>query len=203
MEKLIFEKMAAILSDIEPIKKEKTNTQGASFKYRGIDDVMNSLHESFAKHGVFITTEVLERNEVERTSKSGNALFYVTIKVKFTFHATDGSNVSSIIYGTAMDSGDKADNKCFSIALKYALLQAFLIPTEDMKDPDSETHEVKAEPKRPTVKLTPDSPKWNEVVKWLVETPNASIQALRKAYVIEYDVEQQLKEAVNLAQEGK
>ncbi len=141
----IYKKMALILKDIEPIKKDKTNTQGAGFKYRGVDDVMNSLHEIFAKHEVFITSDTLERLEVERVSKSGNALFYVTIKVKFTFNTTDGSNVSTTVYGTAMDSGDKADNKCMSIALKYAFLQAFVIPTEEMKDPDAEKHVVQKE----------------------------------------------------------
>jgi len=138
-DKLIYKKMAQIFKEIEPIQKNKTNNQGAGFKYRGIDDVMNSLHECFAKNDVFITSEVLSRTEVERQSKTGGALFYVTAKIKFNFFTTDGSCVSSIINGTAMDSGDKADNKCLSIALKYALLQAFLIPTEEMKDPDGET----------------------------------------------------------------
>ena len=59
------------------------------------------------------------------------------------------SFVTTTVYGTAMDSGDKADNKCMSIALKYALLQTFLIPTEDMIDPDSETHELQKKDNRP------------------------------------------------------
>ena len=46
--------------------------------------------------------------------------------------------------GEAMDSGDKGMNKAYSIALKYALFQAFLIPTEELKDPDSETHNIDA-----------------------------------------------------------
>jgi len=45
-----------------------------------------------------------------------------------------------------MDSGDKASNKAFAIAHKYALLQAYMIPTADMVDPDAETHEVQARP---------------------------------------------------------
>ena len=40
-----------------------------------------------------------------------------------------------------MDSGDKATNKAMSIAYKYACFQVFCIPTEEMKDPDAETHE--------------------------------------------------------------
>lgn len=140
----IYQAMTAIMKSVEAIKKDKTNQQ-QKFKYRGIDDVMNALHDAFAENGVFLTTEVLERSEVERRSGSGGNLFYVTQKIRFMFHAPDGSNVSSTVYGTAMDSGDKADNKGLSIGLKYALLQAFLIPTEDMVDPDSETHTVAPE----------------------------------------------------------
>jgi hypothetical protein len=57
---------------------------------------------------------------------------------------SDGSSVTTVITGEAMDSGDKATNKAMSVALKYALLQMFLIPTDDMRDPDATTHpEVK------------------------------------------------------------
>lgn len=144
----IYAAMVQIMKAVEAVRKEKTNTQGASFKYRGIDDVMNALHDAFAEAGVFITVEVLDRKETERQSKSGGALFYVTQKIRFTFNAMDGSSVSSIVNGTAMDSGDKADNKGLSIGLKYALLQAFLVPTEDMAEPDAQTHEVKPKPKQ-------------------------------------------------------
>ena len=151
---LIYQSMVAIMQMIEPIRKEKINQQ-QKFKYRGIDDVMNALHNAFAENGVFIMSEILERSEVERKSAGGGNLFYVTSKICFTFIAIDGSSVSSIICATAMDSGDKADNKVLSIGMKYALLQAFLIPTEEMIDPDAESHqtepkatETKPEPKR-------------------------------------------------------
>ena len=39
-----------------------------------------------------------------------------------------------------MDSGDKATNKAMAIAFKYACFQVFCIPTEEMKDPDAESH---------------------------------------------------------------
>lgn len=54
---------------------------------------------------------------------------------------TDGSFVETVNVGEAADSGDKGFNKCMSIALKYSLLQMFLIPTEEQKDPDSTTPE--------------------------------------------------------------
>ena len=54
---------------------------------------------------------------------------------------TDGSSVETVNVGEAMDSGDKGFNKAMSIALKYSLLQMFLIPTEEQKDPDATTPE--------------------------------------------------------------
>lgn len=133
---LICKKMAQILAETTAIAKNKKNTQ-QNFMFRGIDDVMNELHANFAKHGVFITTEIIDVKREERQTKSGGTMLHQFQTLKFTFWAEDGSNVSSTVIGEAMDSGDKAGNKCMSIALKYTLLQAFLIPTEDMIDPDS------------------------------------------------------------------
>lgn len=138
----IFKQLCQINAEITAIGKEKKNQQ-QGFSYRGIDDVMNELHSLFAKHKVIIIPECLERTETERQSKSGSALFYIKERIKYTFYAEDGSSVFAIIDGEGMDSGDKGTNKAMSIALKYCLTQMFLIPTEETKDPDSETHEVK------------------------------------------------------------
>ena len=139
--KLIYAKMAAILRATDAIAKKKKNvSQG--FNFRGIDDVMNELHASFAEHGVFLTSRVLELKRTQVATQKGGKMEHQFQRIKFTFHAEDGSSVSSVCWGEAMDTGDKASNKCMSIALKYCLLQAFLIPTEDMIDPDSQTHQT-------------------------------------------------------------
>ncbi len=138
---LIYKQMAAILADTTAIAKSKRNA-AQGFNFRGIDDVMNELHSSFAKHGVFLTTEILEVVREEKPTKSGGTMVHQFQKLKFSFYAEDGSSVSSTVIGEAMDSGDKSGNKCMSIGLKYALLQAFLIPTEDMLDPDLESPQL-------------------------------------------------------------
>jgi hypothetical protein len=149
--KLIFSKMSSILKSVEAIKKDRRNTQGAGFMYRGIDDMYNELHSSFADNGVFCTTEVLTRAQEERQSKAGGALFYTVCTVRFTFWAEDGSFVQSTVIGEAMDSGDKGTNKAMAIAHKYTLMQAFLIPTEEDKDPDGQSHQVAANASRTPV----------------------------------------------------
>ena len=136
--KNIYKALAAINKGIGVIKKTSKNHQ-QGFMYRGIDDVMNELHGLFAENEVFILPEFLDTETVERQTKNGSALFYVKAKIRFVFQASDGSNVECTIVGEAMDSGDKATNKAMSIALKYALLQMFLIPTAEDKDPDANT----------------------------------------------------------------
>ena len=117
----IYAKIVSILKETKAITKSEKNQQ-QGFKFRGIDNVMNELHELFAKNDVFILQEVQE-------------------KIKFRYMTTDGSFVETVNVGEAMDSGDKGFNKAMSIALKYSLLQMFLIPTEEPKDPDATTPE--------------------------------------------------------------
>lgn len=137
--KNIYKAISCIMDDIEAIGKNNKNQQ-QNFNYRSIDQMYNELQPKFAKHRVFITSEVLESSREERQSAKGGLLLWTIIKVKFSFYAEDGSNVSSIMIGEAMDSGDKGSNKAMSIALKYCLMQLFLIPTEDLKKNDNDGH---------------------------------------------------------------
>ena len=111
--------------------------------YRGIDDVMNALQPLLAKYHIFVVPEVLEQQREERQTARGGLLLYSICRVKYTFYAEDGSSVSAVVIGEGMDSGDKATNKAMSVAFKYACFQVFCIPTEEMKDPDAETHDVR------------------------------------------------------------
>lgn len=140
----IYESIAAVQADVDFIGKEKETQSGSRFKYRGVDQVLNTLHPLFAKHKVFAVPEVLEvlGREWRKTEKGGNVV-YQTIKVKYTFYAEDGSNVSAVVIGEAMDSGDKSSNKCMSVAYKYACFQILSIPTEETTaDPDERDDEL-------------------------------------------------------------
>ena len=125
------------------ISKDRTNTQGSGYKFRGIDDVYNAVAPLLAEYGLCILPRVLARSCEERTSKNGGALFYVTVEAEFDFvSAEDGSRHTVKTFGEAMDSGDKATNKAMSAAYKYAAFQAFSIPTEGDNDADAVTHQV-------------------------------------------------------------
>ena len=129
------------------ISKNRTNTQGAGYKFRGIDDVYNAVAPLLAQHGLCILPRMISRVCDERQSKAGSALFYVTVEAEFDFVAVeDGSKHTVRTFGEAMDSGDKATNKAMSAAYKYAAFQAFAIPTEGDNDADAHTHQVAAKP---------------------------------------------------------
>lgn len=137
----IYETITKVMGEIGAVgKNSKNTTQG--FMFRGIDAVMNAINPALVKYKLFIVPEILEQSREERQSTKGGTLIYSICKVKYTFYAEDGTNISSVVIGEGMDSGDKATNKAMSIAFKYARFQVFCIPTEEMADPDKESHEV-------------------------------------------------------------
>lgn len=137
----IFESISKVMGDIGAIgKTSKNTTQG--FMFRGIDAVMNAINPALVKYKLFIVPEVLEQSREERQTTKGGTLIYSIVKVKYTFYAEDGTSITATVIGEGMDSGDKATNKAMSIAFKYACFQVFCIPTEEMVDPDKESHEV-------------------------------------------------------------
>ena len=165
----IYQAIIGVMSDIGVIGKEKKNAQ-QGFKYRGVDDVMNALQPVMVQHGLFVVPEIIDQKREERQTNRGGNLIYSVCTVRYTFYAKDGSSVQCVVVGEGMDSGDKATNKAMSIAFKYACFQVFCIPTEEMKDPDAEVHEITPKSKHtenPAVEAV--RAKANEVKKLLVK----------------------------------
>lgn len=139
--KQIYSAICGVMNDVGAVGKNSKNTQ-QNFMFRGIDAVMNALSPALIKNKVFVVPEVTNEERTERTNSKGNVLFYTRLSVTYRFYTVDGSYVEAKVIGEAMDTGDKATNKAMSIAYKYACFQVFNIPTEEMKDPDAECHDV-------------------------------------------------------------
>lgn len=137
---LIYSLMPKVMAEVPSISKDRKNAQ-QGYQFRGIDDVYNALNGILAKHGLFMSAEVLDVKREERPSKSGGTMAFVQTHVRYRFNAPDGSYVTTDSLGEGMDSGDKATAKAMSVAQKYALFQAFLIPTADPKDIENESPE--------------------------------------------------------------
>lgn len=160
--KKIYELIPKIAEEIGAIGKDKKNAQ-QGYNFRGIDDVYNAANPAMIKHGVFTTTKVSDVRREERQSTQGKALIYTTLLLETTFWAQDGSSVTTVTGGEAMDSGDKSMNKAMSAALKYAFFQTFTIPTQEMVDSENETHQV-----APRQQMTSEQAEFNDWVKPLI-----------------------------------
>lgn len=147
------------MSEIGSVGKDQKN-QAQGFKFRGIDQFVNALYPALTKHGVFMaprcTSERSELREVTRSNGKPGADKYVNILMEYDFFAEDGSKVTiGPIPAEGVDSGDKATNKALSAALKYALIQTFSIPTEDMAEADKDSPENGVSIRQAKVEATP------------------------------------------------
>jgi hypothetical protein len=178
----IYQAMAKILADIDYIGKDRKADMGNAGKYnfRGIDDIYNALHSSFAKHKVFLLPKVLDSKiETIEKEKTYNGVISKTytcsaiLTIEFTFVSEDGSSVTAIGIGQALDQSDKATNKAQSAALKYCLMQTFLIPTEESKDIEDDnisiarsTHQSASQQPPGITQYQSDLKKAFEILNW-------------------------------------
>ena len=157
----IYSKLGEVMKEVTAIDKTRKNEQ-QGFMFRGIEDFMNELHNSFAKHGIVILPHELEHiqenYEVRNSRGEVKLQFRTRVHLAFKFVSTeDGSYVEADGWGEAADNADKGYNKTKSIALKYVLMQMFLVPTKDIADPDKETpEEVTAKASKPKKVTAPE-----------------------------------------------
>lgn len=139
----IVEALSKVMADVGAVKKGDRN-EAQRFNFRGIDAVVNAVSPALRAHGIVVTPDLvsIERDTVEVGQKR-TPMGHVTVVVKYTFTAADGSSLSATVAGEAMDSGDKATPKAMSVAFRTALLQALCLPTDE-PDPDSHTYERSA-----------------------------------------------------------
>lgn len=137
-------KFAAAFASVGAIAKASKNKHHG-YAYRGIDDVLNALHGVLADQGLFYVPRMVGEAYDEWQTSKGGRLQVARIAYEFIFYADDGSSLTvGPVIGQSADTDDKAPMQALSQAAKYALLQAFCVPTEDVVDADatSTVHEA-------------------------------------------------------------
>lgn len=197
---LIFEKLVAVNKSIESISKDRKN-QAQGFKFRGIDDVYNSLHKPLSDNEVFIVPKILKHDVFERTTKNGGVNFQTIVMMEYTFRTTDGSSVSCVVVGEANDMGDKGAGKAMSYALKSALFQMFTIPTEGDNDPDA--HSVtytsspsKAAPAKPMIEYK--DAVYEKIAKAITETGGYTLEQIKTKYDLSKEAEEWIVKLIKI-----
>jgi hypothetical protein len=135
---LIHKQIAKVMADMGPIAKDRKNVQ-QGYKFRGIDELMNAFAPAATKHGIYPTvTKIEDITDQGITSKSGGAGYRVVRRYTFRFTAEDGSYSETMADGEAIDYGDKASNKAYSVAYREAIFKMFVIPFENEEIEDSD-----------------------------------------------------------------
>lgn len=149
----IFKKLHLIMTEVGSIGKDQKNTH-QGFKFRGVDQFVNKIHPLLLKHQVLMLPQVINRQDKLIESKDGKKSQSISLIMAYNFiDIEDGSSYAVTMPSEGLDSGDKATNKAISGALKYALINTFMVPTEDMEEQDvtspniNEDKLVKREPK--------------------------------------------------------
>jgi hypothetical protein len=116
---------------------------GASYKFRGVDRVVQALAGAMRTHGLVMTPTCQAVPEwiPTVTSKGGNSNVVRVLVTYRIYCAEDGSSIEVTTPGEAMDTGDKAVSKAMSVAWRTALIQAFNLPTGE-PDPDSVNYQL-------------------------------------------------------------
>lgn len=171
----IFELIPKVMADIGGVAKTRKNEQ-QKYSFRGIEDMYLAAHPAMVAHSVFCAPEVMERTEYrfEKMNDYGKVTtwVHVMVKVNHRFYAPDGSFVPVITCGEGLDNSDKATNKALSGAMKYALIELFCVPTEDVADSDRTTPEAGvAKPAAAPVTLVPTPPPPKEAPALPAELP--------------------------------
>jgi len=164
-------------------KNQKMSGGGASYKYRGLDDLMNAVHEPLCENGVtFVPYRIQMLDTVEKVTKSGSVQYHLRALVTYLIYGPKGDFIEATVLAEGADMGDKAGNKLMSGAYKYALGQVLSIPFS-MEDQDATTPEPAAIPdvkelheilERTATKLGMDME--GITAKWRKENGNISLE---------------------------
>lgn len=142
MSKAIYAAMAKVNEELNAIGKDQ---QGFGYKFRGIDDVFNSLNPLFKKHKIITTRRNLttERN-IREVEKNGKQKDYVEVFIQADYafvSLEDGSEIVTTGFGEGQDTsgGDKASSMATSNAYKYVIFEMFNIASQEQQDSDQVT----------------------------------------------------------------
>ncbi len=140
---LVHEGLVRVMKALTPIAKE--GAAGVNYKFRSIDAVFNQLHVLLADNGLWLRPVVLDDWQINlipgtKDRQQGQALFRVEL---FACAEDDSTHSLGIGLAQSHDYGDKAAYQAQQNAVKYILIEAFAIPTDE---PDMDARESEAAP---------------------------------------------------------
>ena len=127
------EKFAEVRRRLGYVQKRGHNERH-NYSYVTAADLAGSVGDLLAELGVVVIPQ-LQSISTETPRSSSDRIARVVMNYRF-IDAKSGDELSVRVAGEGADAGDKAPYKAMTGALKYALLQSFLLATGD--DPENE-----------------------------------------------------------------
>ncbi|MGO9603834.1 MAG: ERF family protein [Candidatus Binataceae bacterium] len=134
------QKLAEVRRRIGYIQKRGHNER-FNYSYVTAADIAGAIGDLLSELGVVVIPK-LEEISYESAAGRGEAIRLARVVMAYTFADVDsGEEIIAKVAGQGLDPGDKAPYKAMTGALKYALLQSFLLATGD--DPEDERPEAR------------------------------------------------------------
>jgi hypothetical protein len=135
------QKLAEVRRRIGYVQKRGHNER-FNYSYVTAADIAGSVGDILSELGVVVIPK-LEEISYESAASRGEATRMARVVMAYTFADVDsGEEVIAKVAGQGLDPGDKAPYKAMTGALKYALLQSFLLATGD--DPEDERADARS-----------------------------------------------------------
>jgi hypothetical protein len=146
----VIEAIARVMRDMPPIGKNEQMTQGAQYRYRGIEAITAEAQRLCARHGVVIVPHVIDRSVKDYLS-NGKPWTEDCLTITYTVYGPGGITdyiEAGPLIGLGRDNSDKGANKAETQAFKYCLMELFQIG--DAKDDADSSHSETDAPGAPT-----------------------------------------------------
>lgn len=171
----VYQALRRVMSEVGHIAKgRRTDAKGGGpkFNFRGIDDVLNAVHDSFARWGIMVVPSGWEQIESNiGTTKSGTTQFHLRGCHTFTVYGPQGDHFTAVGPAEAQDLSDKASSKAMSMAYKYVVIQMLSIPVAPgaLDDADQESTTFQQQPAQPQIDVESTWARYDQAIATLVE----------------------------------
>jgi hypothetical protein len=135
----IYAAIWGVMNDVQGVGKHgqmDPASRAGNYRYQRYDDLKRELGAACRTHGVFLQSEILDVVNDRAFDDKRKTRVQIQMRYRFT-SLVDGSAVAFESVGESIDTSDKATGKAMTMALKTALVQAFMLAAEDIEDPDA------------------------------------------------------------------
>lgn len=128
----LLEAITKVMAEVPALPKDGYNSH-FNYHYTTEGAIMNALRPLMAKHGLVLLLSAFDRTTGSTKTKNSEAVLTDALVTYRLLHVS-GEFWDLPIHTTCIDTGDKGDQKCLTQAMKYAIVQTFLLGRGD--DPD-------------------------------------------------------------------